>query len=411
MNIADVLNGIKRYTRWYYLLLKRLIKKPGVWILCILFPILAITACNFQKDNSESFMSVGLIVNNNDEVAYNTAQHLINGGYPVKFYIADSEEKMAESIINNEDVCGYIFCDNLKERLDSKNLKECITIIKPSSDFVSSMINEIVFCELFKTYGSDIAINEIVKSDIFADNTAKAVMQIKEKYQEYADGSNTFHIDFKDINEYQSDNIDNIENNADSYNNTDSYSNMNNHNNTDIYNNVDNHNNIDSYNNTDSYNNADNNKYKYVQLFSIRGVMAIIIAIAGLTGCVWWKSEDEHGLFKAMRPFQKYVGAFLYVVSTAFLIGIIAIVVIFITNSQVYSVIGEILKMLLYIIAIGIMGTVLCIIIRDRLFLTSFIPVYAILCFIVCPVFIDISAIIPPIRYLQKLLLPYYMII
>ena len=361
MFISDILTSIKKYSLWFFLLLKRLIKKPGMWIISIVIIAATIMVQKYNKADSSNLVNVGLIIDNDDEISYKTARNLINGSYSVNFYIADSYDTMTENILNNEDYCGYIFCDNLKERLDSGDIKECITLVKLSDDFLSSMLNEIVFAELFKVYGKDIAVGDVVKSGIFGEDTPEAAARMEERYSEYENGSSTFHLEFEDIN-----NNDNASHDAGTIG---------------------------------------------VSLFSIRGVMAVVVAIAGLTGCVWWKNEEKQGLFKAMRPLHKYMGAFLYSIAAAFLMGIVAIIVIFITHSQIYGIFYEILKMLLYIIEVGIMGMIICLIIRDRLFLTALIPVYAILCFIACPVFVDLSTIIPALKYISRLLLPYYMMI
>ena len=89
---------------------------------------------------------------------------------------------------------------------------------------------------------------------------------------------------------------------------------------------------------------------------------------------------------------------------------ILQILLVYIYNI-LYGGIYEILKMLLYIIEVGIMGMLFCLIIRDRLFLTALIPVYAIVCFLACPVFVDLSTVIPALNYISRLLLPYYMMI
>lgn len=367
MFISDVLISIKKYSLWFFLLLKRLIKKTGMWIISIVIIAATIMAQKYNKTDSSNLVNVGLIINNDDEISYKTAMNLINGDYSVNFYIAGSYDAMTGNILNNKDYCGYIFNDNLKERLDSGNIKECITLVKLSDDFLSSMLNEIVFAELFRVYGKDIAVGDIVKSGIFGEDTLEAAARIEERYSEYEKSSATFHLEFEDINEYQ-------RSNSNDYKNT-------------------------SKNNIEA------------SLFSIRGVMAVVVAIAGLTGCVWWKNEEKQGIFKAMRSLQKYMGAFLYSAAAAFLMGIAAIIVIFITHSQIYGDIYEILKMLLYIIEVGIMGMLFCFIIRDRLFLTALIPVYAIVCFLACPVFVDLSTVIPALNYISRLLLPYYMMI
>lgn len=60
----------------------------------------------------------------------------------------------------------------------------------------------IVFAELFRVYGKDIAVGDIVKSGIFGEDTLEAAARIEERYSEYEKSSATFHLEFEDINEY-----------------------------------------------------------------------------------------------------------------------------------------------------------------------------------------------------------------
>lgn len=350
------MSEIKKYFLWFYLLIKRLLKKIGVWIIIVIIPIIFnIYTHGKSSDNNES-MRVGLILEDNDEISQKTVEKLINGDFSVNFYIEDSRDKLIYDINNEKTICGYIFSENLTNKLDTLNIKGCIKVVVSSSDFMSSMINEMVFSELFKTYGGNIAINNIETSEIFGVYNKEAIASLEDKYSLYNDSDKTFHIDFKNV-----DGIDNMQ--------------------SDVQNNVE---------------------------FSIKGIIAIIVVIAGLTGCVWWNYEKKRGMFKAMREIQCYIGAFLYVVTVTFPIAVSGLITIFTTGSKTLSVGAEIVNMIVYVLIIGIIGTILCMIVRDRMFLISFIPVYAIICLIACPVFFDLATLIPAVKYIRWILLPYY---
>lgn len=108
MFISDVLISIKKYSLWFFLLLKRLIKKPGMRIISIVIIAATIMAQKYNKTDSSNLVNVGLIINNDDEISYKTAMNLINGDYSVNFYIAGSYDAMTGNILNNKDYCGYI---------------------------------------------------------------------------------------------------------------------------------------------------------------------------------------------------------------------------------------------------------------------------------------------------------------
>lgn len=369
----SILFGVKKYFLWYYLLIKRLLKKQGIWLMIIVLPIIFAIYSKIQSSDDSGSMRVGLILEDSDEIAQKTVEKLINGNYSVNFYIENSKENLIDDINNEKTVCGYIFSENLTNKLDTLNIKGCINVVVPSSDFMSSMINEMVFSELFKVYGGNIAVNNIEASQLFGVYNEEAILMLQDKYLMYADSDKTFHIDFE--------NIDEIDDNMQS----------------------------DSESDVDSSSiSLERMKTSNVSLFSIRGILAVIMVVAGLTGCVWWNYEKKCGMFKAMRATQCYIGAFLYITAVALITAIPTIIVIFITNSQAAGVGMEFVKMVEYIFIIGIMGTLLCFLIRDKMFLISFIPVYAVLCLVMCPVFFDISTILPAVKYVRWLLVPYY---
>ncbi len=351
---------IKKYFLWFYLLIKRLLKKTGIWVIVVLLPWIFAFYVNSQSSDDSQSMRVGLVLQDSDEIAQKTVENLVNGQYSVNFYIENEKDKLIEDINNEKSVCGYIFSEKLTNRLDTLNIKECINVVIPSSDFMSSMINEIVFSELFKAYGGNIAINNINSSQLFGVYNEEAITSIEDKYSVYADGDRTFHIDFENVNSDSSQ--------------------------------------------SDITENADNG----LPLFSIRGMLAVILVVAGLTGCVWWNTEKKRGMFKAMSALECYLGAFLYVVAVTFIVAISALVVIFITGEQTGSITFEILNMGRYVFLIGGMGTLLCAVVRDKMLLISFIPVYAIFCMIMCPVFFDLGAVVPAIKYVRWGLVPFY---
>lgn len=128
MFISDVLISIKKYSLWFFLLLKRLIKKPGMWIISIVIIAATIMAQKYNKTDSSNLVNVGLIINNDDEISYKTAMNLINGDYSVNFYIAGSYDAMTGNILNNKDYCGYILMI-IERKACSGNIKECITLV------------------------------------------------------------------------------------------------------------------------------------------------------------------------------------------------------------------------------------------------------------------------------------------
>ena len=68
----------------------------------------------------------------------------------------------------------------------------------------------------------------------------------------------------------------------------------------------------------------------------------------------------------------------------------------------------EILKMMGYVVLIVAFVLVLTMIIPDSRLMVSVIPVLAVASLILCPIFINVTTIMPVAKYLSRLLIPYY---
>ena len=75
----SILFGVKKYFLWYYLLIKRLLKKQGIWLMIIVLPIIFAIYSKSQSSDDSGSMRVGLILEDSDEIAQKTVEKLING--------------------------------------------------------------------------------------------------------------------------------------------------------------------------------------------------------------------------------------------------------------------------------------------------------------------------------------------
>jgi len=343
---------------WFFLLVKRQLKNIVLLIFLIGLPLCAFIISHIPKALDSSTPRVGIVLLDADSTSVSTANALISDTSVLGFYTCDSADELYQSIENGDTDCGYIFSKDLTSQLDNKSYNGCITLIKNSSEFISSLSNEILFSALFRVYGKNIATNYINGSSIFSSIKTSAIKMTNEKYDYYVNGAATFHIDF-----------DTLSSNGD----------------------------------TTSLNTIEVEKSS----FPIRGILAILIFVAGLFGCVQWLKDSENGVFAPMSYSFHRASRILYIIIPTLLFSISSLITIYLANVQV-SPFVEIKSMVQYIILIIIFCSLLSYIIKKSTLLISLIPIFIIGSLVLCPVFINIATFLPVANILNKLFLPYY---
>lgn len=349
---------MKKIVLWFFLLLKRQLKNIVLVIFLIGLPLSAFIISHIPKALESGTPRIGIVLQDADPISVSTANKLFSDSSVMEFYASTSVDELYNSIENGDTDCGYVFSKGLTTKLDSKSFKGCITLIKSSSDFISSISNEVVFSALFYGYGKNIASNFIQDNPLFSSVKTSALKMYAEKYDYYVNGAATFHIDF-----------DTLTNNGD----------------------------IDTLTAIEVEKSS----------FPIRGVLAILIFIAGLFGCVQWLKDSENGVFAPMSYSFQHISRILYIMIPTILFATSALITIYLAGVQV-SLGVEFKSMSLYILLIMAFGLLLSYIIRKSTLLISLLPVFIIGSLVLCPIFINISTFLPVANILNKLFLPYY---
>lgn len=346
-----------RILYWLYLLIKRQIKNPVIIAFIILMPVMALIITNVPDLNKKEKPRVGIVVEDDDEIALRTRNYLVEGDYSVEFYDVPSEKQLEKDIYDNGTECGYVIGSNLSGKLESGKYHGAIELVMCNSNFISSMTNEIFFAAMFKAYSPEIAINYIRSVKEFQKHADKAQEDINKGYQEYIDGNDTFRIDFRILDD------------------------------TDI--------------------SVTRELEDSTGEFPIKPVLVILVYIAGLFGIVQFYMDAEKGTFITLskvyriagKPLYAFIGSFLFAVSVEITLAI---------TGDVHSI-KDVCSMAVYVLAVTAFSWALATIVRTSTGMIIIMPVLVIACVILCPVFINIVAYVPFLKYLRALLIPWYM--
>lgn len=380
---------MSRFFLWLGLLFKRQLKSTAMVCFLSGIVIFGIIFVKFPAFREAGENKAGLVVQGDDETARKTADRLLNGQYSVSFHEYENAGEMLKAVESGEASYGYVFDENFTRRLDAGNYKGCIKLYQGGSGVMSYMTNEIVFAEMFRVYGLNMAENYIMQEEMFSRVRSEAVEQVRLRYERYGEGSDTFHIDFETFKGSINTASDNVQGDA-----LNTQENLTDGAEADI--------------GADD-GSASEKVRSSGMVFPLRGVLSVLVFLAGLYGGVWWLQDRNNGVFLVLSQRMKNVGRFLYAFVPALLFAAAAELTMAITQTAVYPF--EIVKMLLYVMAVTVFAGILTLIVPDEKIMVSSIPVFAAASLLFCPVFVNLTQVVPFVGYFARLLLPYYYLV
>lgn len=353
---------MKRIFLWLWLIIKRQLNYKFVPVFLVLLPLSVLIVSNIPRLNESSAPRVGLYLPDNDALSAACADILTSGQYEaIEYYIADSADELKNDISSKDTDCGYVFPENMTQILSSGNYRSSIALLASPSSVMDALSSEMVFNALFQCMGKEIALNYIKENSAFAEIQKPALDYADRQFDYYVNGPATFHVEFQTLDVSSQD--------ADSPA-------------------------VKEYNANNS-------------VFPLRGILSILVYIAGMSGSVLWLSDRENGVFITVPRAFSSAGRVLYPLTSALLFAFASVLSI-IAQGGHKGVMHEISSMLVYVLLISIFSAFIsCLIHKSRL-LAALIPILALCSLVICPVFIDLSSYMPFIAIIRKLLLPSY---
>ena len=349
---------MKKVILWIYLQFKRQLKSMAVWVLLLALPVSAAVIVAQSANMGDGKTKIALLLTDDDAVAESTVELLVDGDYQVEFYKAENEESLMKDIYEGRAEVGYIITDNLTDKILNKNYKACIKSIINGDNFIASMTNEIVFSALFRNYADKVAIQYIKASSVFADITGKAVEEYKAYYNGYNKSDMTFHLEFKVLSDSESDADELIELSA-----------------------------------------KENS-------FPIRGLAGLLVMLAAMLGGVLYLSDKEKGRLLTLPLSCRRIAGFVYPFVAAFSFAVSAEITLLICHTGDFPV--EFLRMFGLLILSCLYTFLLTKLLGKSRRMIIAALVIALLSLAVCPVFVDVTSLVKPLKMLSRCIPLYY---
>lgn len=338
------------------LFIKRGFKKISFVILLLMMPLLCLLLKTSIKE-SKITIRAGIYLEDKGSIPVKICDNLTQNYESVSFEKCDSLQELKDKVASGYYECGYVFAADFTDKISTNNLKKIVDLYKSPGTLTSAMMNEYVFSEIFVEYGFNKLIDFIGAQKIFEITDTKSLREnLRPKYDYYLNSNDTFSFEYI--------NADNEK--------------------------IDNSGLLSSY-----------------VLLSVRGVISLFIMFAAFIGTFNLYKDSKTGIFIVFKSLSKSFCKMSEIFSITFLSILSGLFTIYLCDLS-EGFLKECIRLLLYAIICTIYCFILYKIISNMYLFAALIPVFTIGSVIFCPIFIDISELIPVAKYVAWIFLPKY---
>ena len=271
--------------------------------------------------------------------------------------MSSSEEELREDVAARRAECGYIFSEDLLEKLESGRFKRSITLVAAPSTAVDKLSSEVVFSGLFTVWGRSLLETYSREGEVF-QGEKEVWKRLEPMYDHYLENGSTFAFQYETEGRTQL------------------------------------------------------GKPSMKQTFPARGLTAVFIFVMGLTAAVTVCEDEKRGLFFTLSGLGREAAVFSCLAAPVFLScvsGFAALAAAGELSSSSWILEG--IRLIVYGGMCTLFSWGLCRIVKNPLAVACLIPFFASASLILCPVFIELSMFLPWASAAAKFFLPYYYLV
>lgn len=152
---------MKRAGIWFWMLLKRQLKKPSLYIV-----IICMVVCCFVIRSAASGFTVNLAVGiMNEDTGEKQAEDGDDAGIAaditelmeshrglLRFVVYSDEEELKNDVRGSKVYAGYIFQKDFWKAVKDQNIKNSVKVISPKDSMIPKITNELVFSYVMQEY-------------------------------------------------------------------------------------------------------------------------------------------------------------------------------------------------------------------------------------------------------------------
>ena len=374
---------MRKYLFWFYLMMKRMIKKPAYLFLLIALPILSVAMISLEQSGGDNTgITVGILFEkegreeiSQDDKEWNQKffSFLSEQDSVIQFQLYEENASLLRDIEKGELDCGIVIPMDIHERLMGDTWQDSLTIYKTSSTSVTEIVKERIAAAVFTFYSEESYVNYIGNSSIFqgttenSDRNTEIIEIAKEAYETHLTDGSTFAFQYH----------------GESY---------------------------------DS-NAEEQVTYTANQGFRLKGVLAVCIFLSGLCGLLTDWNDRRERRFVRMAP--EWVTTAVNIWIPTIYTSVIALLSLLLTGQftgtdvRIFIGIGkELCHLVFYQFLIVVYCSIIRVIIRRQEQLAAAIPILTLASIVCCPVWIRLAVYLPVFHVLEKLFpVTYYLMI
>lgn len=345
---------LKRILTYTEIIFKRLFKNIILIILLCSLPFAALLN-NLLSDTNESSIKIGVCYECDDQLADNLRKALDNEN-AYDFIEYDDLEEMKNQVALGNLECAYRFPKKLSENFKKEKFKNSVdAFISPMSTMYVS-IDETIFAGMFRILNYDVMKNIIDAEDSTLAGNNDALEYLYQKYDEYCESDDVFHIVVETISGSRL---------------------------------------------------TDEGTSNTVVTFPMRGMLSILIALSAMMGTIMWINDKNNRIFSSHSNGFLWASRILYILLPALAFVVVSEATLMLSGTS-YGIAKELLLSLRYILILIVFCNICISLFKKSEIIMAFIPIIVLGSLIFCPIFINLSAIIPAVDVLSKILLPTY---
>lgn len=338
--------------KWFFMLSKRLYKKPSFIALLLLIPI-CVATFSYVATEKSGFVHIVLAKSDPDDaLASKVIEDLSNQDTLVNFIIASSEEEALDKVKNGNADEAWIFAPNTEATIKefvSGDKNHAVTIYTKEQNVMVRLSREKLTGALYR-YCAKAYYIEYIRSH-FPELDTVTDEQLSAYYQNAEVDDSLF--------KYEKANGDS----------------------------------------------GTENKTNHLTL-PIRGLLAFFAVLCGMAATLYYKQDEKGGTFSFIKANRRMFIAF-GCVFTAVLHVMVVLLISLMASSLAVNILKEILLLLLYAVCCTSFCLLLGVIFTSVRTYSAIIPMLTVVCIGVCPIFFDfrrlfvLQMLLPPTYYVN----------
>lgn len=345
---------MKKILIWIKLLTKRLLYKPTFIMTLLLIPLLVLLLQG-SLQSGDAMLQVALYTESSDPDSLESvliSELAASSNHTVHFYVCHSISELQEDLRRNHADCGYVLPHHLEQELEkhARQNHAVITTYHHTGAMETLLLDEMVYRMIYEKLAF-----EIVKQHIQEKKKVEVDHRLNDFYQFYRQDESFIRFEYAD----------------------------------------------------GSGNRVLNQQQSNYLLLPIRGICAVLILLAAMTGAIFWYEDYERKLFLRLSQSYQTILPFFYSLVPAILAGIFGFSAIALTGFAGQTA-QEFLALTLFLFSVSSYSMLLRELLPDARGFLAAIPLSVIGSLLFCPIFADVSMVLPMIKPLRMLTPVFY---